>query len=631
MAIDFIAAIGVVQNILAIAQAIGLNRGIVADQSKKMLDKLDKVDSSLREMNENFISEFAQVKNRVTQGTVVGVRSHLRNIRNLPSNKVNLLIRLLLYLQETAPNVIFIVFVKCRNGKTLAKQGFDGYSSDRLEDIVMRIDSFFGTISRTSASITAYTDIRIRGIYDPDIESFCTAILINIITDVCGLSRDVEFGNKMTCKITAKGNKTIALLKPVEYRDDREDCDSLCRVFLLGNTRSGKSTVGNALAQKQKFMISDGMTSTMRVERSERVENIDKEKWVTEIYDTPGLSDKHGFFYWYQSAIEDQIATTQKVSSYIITVSVDAEITGSLRKSLKSYKKLFGSSMDSRMIVVLTTRKTATRRELQQYLELNSSHILRLANISKESVHCVSLRDLREYDKSASHDVVRKIAQKSRDMPMKVVEAFEKEYKELGKALSRKSNEFTKRFKKILGKEWPSFENIIDQFENKECTAMTEEGDRMNGFVMSNSTKKNVAMKAVTLGVVDRVRKVAVHISPRGKKAKCAWQKFRKENRTKRHNSDLMRKFANELCTSGLGVIVKDVPIQRYDILRVKSYEVTIIDPVGLAREELAAYAQKKFQNGPQELSPELIDELTKKSIPSSIRCQTCRRLRQRK
>ena len=627
----FLAGVSFLQQIFSIAQAMGLDVGLVDVQTQQILDKFDEVNLSIQQLKRNMASEAAQIKNMIAMVVVVQEQARLRKVKNLPSNKLELLIKLLFCLKLKASNVVFAVVVKYKVGNKTATLGFAGNSSDCIGSTVMRIDSFLRSVSHVSSSKTAYTGIRIRGKYDPDIESFCTAILATITTDVCGFSRDVAVKDEYSCKLIARGKKTIVMLKSAEHHDIQEECDKLRRIFLVGDTRSGKSTLGNAFLKKKKFVTSEGMTGTMRIQRSERVEHLENEKVVTEIYDTPGLNDKDGLDIWYQSAIEDQIAILQRASAFIMTIAVDAGITESARRSLKSYTSLFGHSMTSMMFIVLTINKKATQRELKNYKELNVPHVLGLGRISKENIHCVSLYDLREREKSASHDVVQRIAKKSRDMPMKVIEAFEKKYKELGKALSRKSNDITKGVKKALDDGWQVYENVTDHFENRKCTAMEKEGDRMNGFVMSNSTKKNVAMKAITLGVVDRVRKVAVHMSPHGKKAKCAWQKFRKENRTKRHNSNLMRKFGDELYKSGLGVIVKDVPIRRYDILRVKSYEVAIFDPVGLAHEELAAYAHKMFQKGPQELKPELIDELTKKFIPCSIRCSRHRRLQQQK
>ena len=618
-----IAGAGFIHQILSIAHALGLDTGLVESPAKRILESLGETNLLIENLTNTIAEESAQIRSMVSTAVIIEVHSRLSHVKSISPHKLELLIRLIYCLKEAAPNVVFAVVVKYNIGTKLATLGFAGASSDAIEDLVMKVENFIRTISHVSAPKTAYSSIRIRGKYDSGVESFCTALVTTIVTDVCELSREIELEDKMQCPVVSRGEKTIVMLQPTEFDDDREEFDRLRRVFLVGDTRSGKSTIGNALVEKPTFMTSKGMTGTMRIERSERVEDFGDQRWVTEFYDTPGLNDKDGLDVWYESAIEDQVRILQRASSFIMTVSVDSGITGSALKSLKSYKSLFGPSMSTMMIIVLTINEPATLDELNTHLQINVPTVMGLdRTILEQNIFCVSLHDLRESEKSDSQKVIRAIAKLCRNMPMKVIEALVQKYRAIQNALLQKSGNLKKEVQLMMDDGWQTYDHLTNMYEQSPYIKMTGEGSsgRMNGFVMKNSDKKLLSLAVGTLGLVNCIRKIAIHISVRGKKATKTWEKFLQTNALIRHDSNLMRHFGDMLHNGGMGVIVKDMSTLLVGTFRIKRYQVIIFDPVSHTHEELSAYLQEVIQESYEEWKPEIINELMKCSLPPAIR-----------
>ncbi|CAN8064709.1 unnamed protein product [Agarophyton chilense] len=130
---------------------------------------------------------------------------------------------------------------------------------------------------------------------------------------------------------------------------------------MVGNTRCGKSKVGNALLEREGvFEVSKGVTGTMQLKDGHRTDVVNHESWCTDVYNTPGLNDKDGLDVWYEAAIEDHIKILQQKSSLIMTVNVDGGISRATFDSLDMYKKMFGEDMASMLILVPTVNEPAS-------------------------------------------------------------------------------------------------------------------------------------------------------------------------------------------------------------------------------------------------------------------------------
>ncbi len=191
------------------------------------------------------------------------------------------------------------------------------------------------------------------------------------------------------------GKKTIVLLRPEPVEREKPDYDHLCRIFLVGDTRTGKSSLGNALTQTSAFNVSKGMTGTLHIGSQEVVVTQSGYRCLCEVYDTPGLNDKDKLDVYYQAAIEDKIVGLQQANALVLTISVDGGITDSTRRAIDEYKALFGQNMVRMLIVVLTTNESADKRACDHLIEMNMGTLVGLIDgITISNVKCISLEDL---------------------------------------------------------------------------------------------------------------------------------------------------------------------------------------------------------------------------------------------
>ena len=627
--------LGFVADSIAIANALGFYTSAQQEQTNRLLKELSDVSHQVQVLNEQSVAQCEQITCKITTAAVVEVRSRLQNITAIPSQQLELLIRLLFSIKECANNVIFAIIVKYRYGRTAATLGFAGSSSDAIEELVKKVNMFCRSISAVKQDMTAYVTVRIRGKYTSQLENICSATLTAIATEVCNLSSKVELANVRECQLQPLGTKTVVLLQPGQHEEERGEYDRLRRVFLVGDTRSGKSSLGNALLQQELFAVSKGMTGTMQIARGESAENINDELWVTEIYDTPGLNDKDGLDVLYQAAIEDHITILQRASALVMTVSVDAGMTQSAFKSVAAYKTLFGDSIGSMLIVVLTVNETADAEELRDHLELNWPTVSGIDNrIMKKNVFCVSLFDLRGRTRSASHGVVNDIRLTCRAMPMKVIEAIEERFRQLQESMLKGSADVEKEVESIMNDGWQRYEYLSEQYEASAYAKLTggcNSSGFVDGFVMKRTSTGKKVLAWTSLGMINTIRKDAIHIRPQGKTAERAWHKFvEKYGCGDLHRCDLMWLFGNLLDDWGLGVIVSDRRTTFVGTLRVKRYDVRVFDPVNRTHEELRhllqTYLSQFQQEQEEELRPELIADMMRPITQRLARCAKTRR-----
>lgn len=615
--------VGFVADVLTLANAFGFDTPAQRQQAQKILDSIHEVNIAIEELQGHVTRTAGEIKEMIIDSTVVEVQSRLHDVKSFTSFELVLLIKLLFCIRRCAPNVVFAIIVKYEVDGTIATLGFAGMSSDAIEVLVRRIEDFFRSLKEVKEPKTAYITTRIRGKYESTVENRCNAALAVIATAICSLSRSVKISSSAECRFSPKGDKTLVLLEPKQRRFHHTECDKRARAFLIGDTRSGKSTLGNALLKQDVFQTSIGITGTVRIDEGERVEIIEKDVWVTEVYDTPGLNDMNNLDAFYLTSIEDKIRILQRASALIMTVRVDGGITNSMFSSLDSYRKLFGDTAGSMVIVVLTINNAADKTELEKIKKRNWPTVSRLdRGLKIDSVFCVSLFDVR-LDKTKttgthSHLVVEQIAEKCRSMPMTLIESIKRQFFDLREALRQKSQNVDKHMDKVVNDGWQAYDQLTMQFEASPFVKMTS--NKVRGFVMKKANLSAKVLAVSTAGIVNVMRKTVVTLYFSDEKVREIWQTFYKNNKAESSSSDLMQKFGDVIFEANLGVLVRDDGISHVGTLRVTSFSVKVFDPANLVLEQLVDHMHKITEASGQKFAPDVTQDLFEVVLPVAVK-----------
>lgn len=615
--------IGFVADIIAISEALGFQTPAQIKQNEHIRNAIASTQEAVNALESRVRHIATHLRNFLQVTSIVEIRSRLRAVNSIPQDRLELLIRLLLYIKERRPSIVFAIVVKYRIRSRIATLGFAGTSSDLIEQLCERIDRFYRALSAVKGEKTTFVNVRMRSKYKVEDENICAAALTFVATDVCGLSRAVQLAGESACPIKPDGDKTFVLLHSENMDKEPITFDQRRRVFIIGDTRSGKSTLGNSLISDHAFHVSKGITGTTRVEMGEKVEEFGHELWKTEIYDTPGLNDKDGLDLYYQTAIEDEIRKLQRASTLIMTVAADAGLTGSASNSLKVYKELFGEGLASMLLLVLTINEEGDKDYLEEVKEINCPTISKWdSEITEKNVYCVSLCDLRNGKDSPSHAVLRSIASRCRNMNMRIIESLANRYRNLRESLKDKTDTVHRQVQELMNEGWRAYEELARNYECSRQAMMTCAKDgagNLNGFVIKESSLKLRAVTALSAGVVNRVRKTRILIYLNGRTANEAWQQMVERYKDQSNGSHLMWEFGDIVDKHGLGFMVKEQNMYYTGTLRVTPYSVVVFDPVNHAHEELACHLEKKLQQQ-DELRPDVLSELMTLSIPTSIR-----------
>lgn len=496
-----------------------------------------------------------------------------------------LLLSIVGLLTSIADNVVFAIISRHYVDEKVSTFGFSAASSDEVQDILQKINDFARVIQDLGASKTSYVVVRIRGRHDSNIENLYSALVMAIALHVCKLSKFIEIETLLHSTMPVQQDKVVALLKPAITPTAPTEHDFLKRVILIGDTRAGKSTVGNAFISRQyeeQFRTSDGTTGTLSIERRERMDVIDNKIHITEVYDTPGLNDVNGLDMLYAANIEDTIRSIQLVSSYVMAVSADEGVKNAMFQAMQNYKELFGESMGKKLIVLLTVNKPADEKALKHRINLNKTYIKKMdKDIPMDRVFCVSLHDLRDPSQnwSFSHQIIERIANECRDMRLELVETIRKELEALQANIKKKVSMVEERLGYVINSGWLAFNDLVNEYEESEFTKMTTlVTGFFNGFAMKKATKMSKLTAVASLGLLNPRSKTALHVFAMNERAMKAYINFMNKNERRSRHSGLLAEFSKFLKDEKFSVSVKPLRTLRNGTIRLRRFSITILD-----------------------------------------------------
>lgn len=450
------------------------------------------------------------------------------------------------------------------------------------------------------------------------------AVLTSIVTEVCGLSRIIEVANEEDDQLEANGNKTVVLLKPEDSGiESFVNHPSFKRAFIVGNSGSGKSTIGNALIpDSDPFLISRGLTGTIKVKRADYGENSENGSLVViALYDTPGLDDTNGLDVFYESCIKEYIVTEEQVSTFLMTVDVSNRLKDSDLRSFQQYKELFGEKFASMLLIVLTISYEASQSDLDETIDENWSFIHSFdSDIQKRNVHCVSLHDLRESSsRTASHQVVDQIRTKLREMPLVKTQMAKNRLDKLYRHV-RQAHDVYKiqvdEMKRIGGL---NFRKLTEEYEESGyCKLVTHKP--FEGFVCQRLSVIGTLVAVATGRVfkdMNIIGRSVIEIICLKKEDTCleAWYTFKSQHMDSRYDKNLLRLFSNFLRDEELAVSVvkRDAGIikRRYCTY----YQVTIIDPATRLHSQLKEHLDNVLVGKMEKLRTEIVQLMFEEDI----------------
>lgn len=493
--------IGFAADLIAIGNALRIPTPAQKAQSQEFMDAIMALQIDLDPIKDIIADAEAKISNVITTAAIIEVRSRLHPYLAVDKRLVNTMLQLFFILKQIS-NIAFAVIIRYKVGPRAATLGIAGSTADSIEDLVSSLERLNRAIKASGSQGTALVGARSRGRRKSELENRVCAVLCCTVSAVLGFPAVSKADDIYAWCLVPSGSKTVVLLRSQAVELEKPDYDVLRRVFLIGDTRTGKSALGNAMTRTNNFKVSKGMTGTMHIDCKEVVRDVSGTIWVTKIYDTPGLNDKDVF---YQAAIEDKILALQQASELVLTIAVDAGITNTTQTAVNEYKSLFGEGMVNMLIVVLTTNVSADKDEYQELIEFNWPTLRGLIEgISRSNVMCLSFEDLRSTDTSDSYEIVDELLLRCQAMELKVIEFLSARHRKINANLHKKRDEVKRAVDETIDEGWTAHEELTDGFE---AAPYAQVGPRFfPGFVFNRNGMGHRGQRLLSL------RKIAVQI-----------------------------------------------------------------------------------------------------------------------
>lgn len=635
---------GFVECFIAIASALGFYDNSQEFQAKLILENIRNVRVTLEELKETLSQRISDLQKDISIVITEQVQNSLREPEKLTKEMIDMLIKQLILLKRCSPNIIFAIILRYPRTNGTATQAFAAKSCEKFQDIIGRIDTFLKSVEVLKGKeleLTAYVWVQIRGRYDAQLENFASAVTATIATKVCGLSSSISLQNSRKNNMDPDGAKTKVLLKARDtgqMKHDDYEVDERKRVFIIGESRSGKSTVGNAIylfdrrddssqgslssVQSEPtnrlrggpFAEARGMTGTLTVSQANITEEVDNEdgesKMITmELFDTPGFNDKDGLDILYETNIEDKIALKEKVSTFIFTMSAGDGLKGSDKDALEKYTKMFGENVLSMLIIVLTTGDPLSEEELfelkeDNYPTLSTYH----RHIDENNIYAVSLSDLRDKIDTPSHKVIAQIKEKMLKMPLVMTELLMQQLKDLLQGVDTNNRRIKSALESLKLREWGKYYALEKQYEKSRILRLTDNLDRI--VFQAPSAIKQVSQGRSSRSLWKNIlSRTIVQVEAWDDRSKTAWREFPAIN-SSQSPTNVMGALGNYLHSEELAVFVEKQEHSNLKRYFSTLYKVSIFDPNQKRHHKLRETINRILDGRKEQLVPDLVREL---------------------
>lgn len=582
--------IGFVADVISICNALGFQTPAQRAESKAFMKEILALQDGVEELSDMIFKSEEHIKRAISTAAVIEIRSRLPNNLSIDNRVVDSMIKLLFILKQVPARVTFVIAIRYTLGEESATLGMAGSTNDDIHALIKSINGLGRSMKVSKRPMTAFVGARCRGRHNLEAESVVLAALCCLVAEVFGLPIVGDAEDVSRSRMLPAGEKTVVLLRPLPVECEKPEYHQLCRIFLVGDTRTGKSSLGNAISQTSAFKVSKGMTGTLHIDCEYVLQTNNGIQLLTEVYDTPGLNDKDGLDVYYQASIEDKIIALQLANSLVLTIAVDSGITNSTRLAIEEYESLFGRNMVNMLIIVLTTNDSASRKECDFLIEKNWPTIASLVDgITLSNVMCVSLHDLRSSEESYSHSAVADLLLRCQSMPLKMIDSLSEKYSKIRCNMLKEKGQIHYDLAEITKDGWTAYDELTENYESAPEVKVTDMCEI--GFVYKRTSTAKKLLSVVSLGACNLIRKFAVHVEFTDPDDEIIWDKFLNLELTNSH--DAMRVFGDMLEEEGLAVQVKVGNPTKIGTLLVRRSYVSVFNPERNARNRIAKFIDK--------------------------------------
>lgn len=621
--------LGVVSDTIQIANALGYE----TPGQKKLSQKLLAVVKDNAAEMQGEVRKSTDYAARVAQSVHTAVNEQFRELvdrESFTDEEAEDLIKLVMAVRTLKGKVVLGLVIKYKVGQRTVTNGFALTSYSKVSDMIESVTRTKRALVHINVPVTSYLAVRVRGRHSGVTEHHGLGILGLISSGCLGLDGKIRFETAHTSMFEAiDGGGMVYLMRDVEAEEPEPTggYDVIKRVMLLGDTRTGKSTLGNALMGRGSFRVARGMTGTMHIDKDVTTEQSGSNDILTEYYDTPGLNDRDGLDPMYEAAIEDKIVTLQRVSTLVVTVSIDGGLTGSFDNALKQYRKLFGTDMFGMLIVVLTVNDNISDKEAEENIEINWPNIAgKSTMIRRDRVYCIGLKGLRDGAGGSGEQSLSRIRREILRDRMVLISSIRQHHAKLQADIRKKKQLEEAEVSDLIDNGWQTFEELEKLYWTKPYVKVAEY--TLSGFVMKQGGVARMTVSLLSGGMINKVRKYAINVVTAGSRSIQCWLDFLEKVPPGSHDCDALTIFGDMIDKRGLAVLVSEDPSSHVGTMRLTSWTLTVIDPTARIGETVLEYIGKMLEESEADIREDIAQELIAKETAPRFKAPRRKKLR---